>query len=268
LKNRKTKFSSANLRKISAAIVTLAGLSFTNSSHADFDFNIEGFSRTLPLAGFAEVQLGYDSLLWGSAGAAEVLYGYLRPYVELDTGGTYNSGLVGVEVFPISFLGIKAGQEWIQNDTKSISFHCSKYSCAGTSTRAFVESSLSVGFSGWFLLAGGRWEKWHEKTTSNGDFLDLSSGLAATSTGDSQLVLHGVTGFQTSAEWSVIADMHFYKMVTHAGISRFFFLGPRWKQDTVTVAFGPTYYSSTEQDGGFGGFIWLTWTPYPSLALQ
>jgi hypothetical protein len=250
-----------------AAIVTFIAL-FSNVAWADFDLTLGGFARSFPLSGYAYLQGGYDQLLWGTAGDSNVLYGYARPYLELDSAGTYNAASANFEVFPFSFLGFRTGYEWNQNDTNYTNYHCANFNCEGTMYRQYVEGQLLLGYSVWFASLWLRWDKWTHKNPELGEFIDPNNGLIATADGDAEMVLRGFTGVSVDDQWAVVIGAQYYQMVKHFGIARSEIAGLRWRQDSLTVMGGLSYYQSTEEDGGPGAFLALTWTILPSLALK
>lgn len=250
-----------------AAIVTF--LVFVSpSARAEWDLAFGGFGRSFPLSGYVYAQGGYDRLLWGENGNDAILYGYLRPYIELDTAGTYNAASANFEIFPISFWGVRLGTEWNQNDTRYRNYICDSYNCEGTMYRQYIESQLLTGFYGWFASVWLRWDKWTHKNPELGDFLDPNNGLAAAAGGDSEMVVRGITGYNVTDEWAAILGVQYYQMVNHFGIVRSGFGGARWRQENWNVMLGATYFQSTEADGGLGAFLAFTWTVLPSLALK
>lgn len=249
-----------------SAIVTFIVL-FSGAAWADYDLSFGGFVRSFPLSGYAYAQGGYDQLLWGTAGDT-IWYGYARPYLELDTAGTYQAASANFEVFPISFLGFRAGYEWNQNDTNYRNYHCDNFNCEGTMYRQYVESQLLLGYSVWFASLWLRWDKWTHKNPENGDFLDPNNGLIVTADGDSEMVVRGFTGVNVDETWAVIFGAQYYQMVKHFGIARSEIGGVRWKQDNLSIMGGLSYYESTEEDGGPGVFLAFTWSIFPSLALK
>jgi hypothetical protein len=176
--------------------------------------------------------------------------------------------LVGLELFPISFLGMRVGQEWIQNDVKYHDYDCVKYDCTGTSTRKFISGHFLVGYAFWFSSFAVRWDAWTQKHPEEGDIIDANSGLASQANGDTEIMLRGITGVNFDEEWSVVGGMQYFEMTRTRGFSRYWFAGPRWKQDSITLTVGGSYFSSSESPSGGGAFFSFNWTPFPSVGLH
>ncbi len=264
-KSRSTKFSD-QLCKWVAPIVTFLALS-PGLARADFDLSFDIFGRTYPLSGYADVQFGYGTYLWGDQ-SSEIAFGYIRPYAEFDTAGTYNSGLAGLEFFPISFLGVRAGEEFIQNDDIYHSYRCDVYNCLGTQYRRFIEARMLLGFGPWFAQLVSRWDFWTQKHPEDGDTVDASSGLPALASGDTEVLLRAMTGFKVDDNWSVLGGMQYYQMTRHSGISRFWLAGPRYTDGSVTITLGALYYDSTAADSGAGVYAGFTWALLPAIGIH
>lgn len=265
MKKRLSAKPSDHLSHWVAAIVTFFAL-FCFSAHADLDLSLGGFARSFPLSGYAYLQSGYGQVLWGDTSG--VLYGYVRPYIELDSAGSYNAALGAVEFFPLSFLGVRAGEEWNQNDSQYHDYDCRLYDCTGTMYRKFVESQLLLGVSDWFASVWLRWEQWTHKSPEALDFIDPNNGLAIHADGDSELVFRFFTGVNVSDQWAAVVGGNYYQMVRHFGIVRFGMVGARFREDSFSVIVGASHYQATEQKGGYGAFAAVTWTPLPSVGLK
>ena len=244
------------------AIVT-----FATPSRADFDASFESFLRSFPLSGYADVQLGYDQLIWGS-NSSSFMYGYVRPFAEVDTAGAYNSGMVALDYYPISFLGVRGGKEWIQNDSRFRDYRCDLYACEGSRSREFFQINAVAGYRLWFLTGMARWDRWIQKHPEFGDAVDSNTGLAAQGTGDTQLTVRGFTGIQVAPEWTAVIGFQYAQMTRHFGVSRLLMGGPRWRRETVTIFGGLSEFQSTESDGGWGAYVGFSWEPFPSLAIH
>lgn len=266
MKKRISALISDHLRQSVSAIVTFFAL-FSASAAAEVDLQLGGIARSFPLSGYAFVQSGYGQLLWGETSG--VLYGYVRPYIEVDSAGTYQAGLAGFEVFPVSFLGARGGGEWNQNDSHYHDYQCpTGVNCEGTMYRKFVEGQLVLGLADWFASVWLRWEHWSHKNPELGDFMDPNTGLIAYQGGDSEMVARFFTGYNITPEWAVIASGNYNQMIHHFGIVRFGMLGARYRQGDFNAMVGLSHYQATEQKGGYGVFAGFTWSILPSVGLK
>lgn len=255
-----------------APLIVTFILSFPDKAVAEFDFSMESLARSYPLAGFVSAQLGYGLVVWGDhkPGDKNIDYGYARLFAEGGTAGTYNSGLVGGEVYPISFLGFKAGKEWIQNDDDYRDFDCVNFNCKGARSREFYQARLL--FGAWFLFSSFsmRVEKWHEPLPYLGDFIEPTSGLSARADGDTQTVYSGLIGANLTDTWSIVAAEQYFEMSNNHGITRTFLGGPRWSDGEFSVLGGLTYFESSASytKEAFGVLVLLNWVPLHGVALD
>lgn len=234
-------------------------------AHADFDLSVGGTLRSYPLSGVVETEGGYSWLLWGAPGSP--WYGYVRPRVYGSTAGTYNSLDSALEIFPISFLGVRAGGEASQNDQKYTAYDCETYRCLGRYYRAYFEGELSLGAGPVFVHGSWRRERWSQRNGAAGAFIDPTSGLVMRSGGDSQTVYFAVAGYNLDPVWSVILALR-YADSDPSDISRMPFASVRYRMSGVTFSAGAGSFTSPlkKQELTVAGFV--RWEIWPSLALH
>ena len=214
------------------------------------------------------MQIGYGQLLWGS-NSNSVMYGYVRPLAEVDSAGTYNSGMVALDYYPISFIGFRGGKEWIQDDTKYADYRCDLYQCTGTRYREFFQANLLAGYSIWFLTGMIRWDSWTQKHPELGDGVDPYSGLAAQALGDTQVTIRGITGLQVTPEWAGVAMLQYMQMARHYGVARLWTAGPRYRAGSVTRFRRCRLLSIDGSKRRVGSaYLGFSWEPYPTLAIH
>ncbi|MFY7994212.1 MAG: hypothetical protein ACOVP4_13025 [Bacteriovoracaceae bacterium] len=130
-------------------------LLFSCSSFAKFDLSVGTQGRTLPALG-AELyaDAGYGQVLWGEreAGDKNVLFGLIRPSLGVSTSAVINSVKAEIEVFPISFLGLAIGRQFIHSNFDFPFFDCDQVTCQGEFTRNYVETKIALGARGWVTL--------------------------------------------------------------------------------------------------------------------
>src|SRR5690606_37386928 len=100
------------------------------------DASVQGQLRSYPWGGTLDLEVGSALHLWGSKKTPTL--GFARGFLGSSHAGTYNSGVVGVEFFPLGFLGVKAGYELANNETDYQSLDCESYRCKGTWERRFI----------------------------------------------------------------------------------------------------------------------------------
>jgi hypothetical protein len=240
-------------------------LATTIVAHAAPDLAVGGTIRSYALSGVVEAEGGYGVLLWGDP--ASPFYGYLRPRLYGSSAYTYNSLDTAVEVFPISFLGMRAGGEASQNDQKYSAYDCNTFRCLGRFYRAYFEAEFSAGAGPVFVHGSWRRERWSQRDGTAGDFIDPTSGLAMRGGGDSQTVYYGVGGVKVDPNWSVVAVLR-YAQSDPRDFSRLLFEALRYHDERLTLSLGAGIFESTLKKQGLTVAGFVRWEIWPSLALH
>lgn len=118
----------------------------------DLAYGIQG--RTLPALG-AELyaESGFNQMLWGKKSEPkDVLYGLIRPNLQVSSSGVINSVKGELEVFPISILGFAVGRQYINSNYDFPFFNCDDVICQGEFQRNYVESKMVLGHAGWVVV--------------------------------------------------------------------------------------------------------------------
>jgi hypothetical protein len=234
---------------------------------AGLDLAIGGTFRSYPLSGVLEPELGYGMILWGDESASP-WYGYLRPKIEGATAATYNSGAVSLELFPLSFLGGRAGGESIQNDNEYSAYDCEIYGCLGRYYRTFAEAELSLGAGPVFMQARWRRERWTQKNAQAGDFLEPTSGVVLDGTGDSQTVYIGMLGFKFSENWSVLGVVRYAESEGLEGWSRMPYGVIRYTSGNFQIGVGGGQFESSLKSKDATALGFFRWDFWPSVAIK
>jgi hypothetical protein len=242
-------------------------LFFAGLAHADLDYNVDGAFRSNPLSGILEGDLGYGQLLWGEAGAGP-MYGYIRPHVGAGTAGYYNSAIASLDLYPLSFLGVRAGGEAIQNDKKYTAYDCETYQCKGRMYRTFVQSELTAGYSSYFIQLRWKRERWTLADPNNSQFIETGSGLSLSGKGDAQTVYRATLGYKLNPTWTILGVVNYSQSDITREIAHFPFAAVRYTTGPYSVGVGAGVYSSTIRPQGGSAVAFFGWNIKPSLALQ
>lgn len=121
------------------------------TSYAHFDLSAGASFRSYPsLGGQANIQSGYNLLLWGSGPGANKknpMYGLLRPAVTVASSAVINNYDARIEFYPISFIGLIAGKKYIKSDYENFTFFdCDKVRCMGTLERQYTQIKMALGY--------------------------------------------------------------------------------------------------------------------------
>jgi hypothetical protein len=169
-------FLNATLKKL-----LVLGYLFSATAQAEIvpDLNLNAGTRTFPLAGSLELSAGMGQEIWGSKKNA--LYGFHRisTYIEgvtdfFATGWRY-------EIFPVSILGIRMGQNFLASHLDYEDYDCSLYICRGDYEEQFVEVPLflklwRVVVTGSFRASDWVW-RGGDRAGAVTEFIEPESGL-------------------------------------------------------------------------------------------
>ncbi len=247
-------------------------LGFSTSVHAEGqpDLQIGSTVRSYPLSGVFETELGYSLYLWADSNSTP-WYGYTRIKLAGSSAATYNSGESALELFPLSFLGVRAGGESIQNDKDYSAFDCATYECQGRYYRTFVESELTLGAGPVFIRGIWRRERWTQQHPERKDFIEPTSGLAIANIGDSQTVYIGVLGWSLDENWSLMSVLRYAQSddrLNSGGMSRFPYVVVKYQLDGLIFGLGGGSFESALKKREASGLAFLRWEIAPSAALK
>lgn len=228
------------------------------------DFGVGATYRSYPLSGVMEVKSGYGTVFYGTEGGP--FSGYGRIGVEGASAGTYNSGLAMIELFPLAILGARAGGEVVQSDAKYRAYDCELYLCEGRFYRTFFEAELSLGAGPVFLQGRWRRERWSEKNPRDGDFIDPTSGLLITASGESETVYVGVLGVKLGPSWSLVSGLRYAEGET--GLSRFPFGLLRYRVGGWSMGLGGGAFESELKSREGSVLAFLNYEIWPSVGLR
>ncbi len=231
---------------------------------AGADLRLGGSYRSYPLSGVLEPAIGYGVVAYGAEGAP--FSGYIRAAMDGATAGSYNSGLAKLEIFPLAFVGVRAGGESIQNDKDYSAYNCTAVGCQGRYYRTFVESELSLGYGGVFVQGKWRRERWTQPKQQTGDFIDPTSGLVISANGEAETVYSGVLGYKINDTWAVLGGARYAEDGT--GISQFPFGVVRWRSGGFTAGVGGGTFKSELKKREGTVLAYFTWEIWPSVALK
>ncbi len=247
-------------------------LAFAQLAGAQVDLQLEAVTRSYPLSGSLTSELGYGIPIWGSPSTGNTTsrspwYGYIRPSLKLATAGTYNAGQVSIDLFPLSFIGIKAGVGAWQTTDDYKAFDCTQIQCKGKFNHQFIEAKVGFVAGPLFLLARGKIEDFQQSPLQQNDFIEPTLGMVAEKEGDRVRSATGILGGNINDRWSLAALWSEGTMEKRKGFSRTQMLTVNWKADSVTILLGAGAFESSEKSQGatFAGL--LRWEIWPSIEL-
>jgi hypothetical protein len=173
---------------------------------------LSGGLRFYPKGGRILYNLKKDYIIWGEKkvnGEASHKYGYISPHVTAYTAGYLNGARIDVDIFPISFFGIRFGHETLFNNKEYSAFECDVYNCLGGFDKSYIEIHGATKIKKVFYKFKIIRQDIHQRDIYKPNFVDALTGLVAKNYGDSFFVDHHTLGYLISDKW-VISTLYIY----------------------------------------------------------
>lgn len=112
------------------------------------DFATTLLSRTYAPALSIQPTLGYGILAWGDSETP--LYGFVRPYLSGVASPSVVEGKVGLEIFPISILGVDIKRTVSRRFTETSGQDCDRVECLGDLAYTDLSFQSYLGYESFF----------------------------------------------------------------------------------------------------------------------
>jgi hypothetical protein len=226
---------------------------------------------TQPLGASLFATAGYGKLLWGEdnlAGARsdEFRYGYVRPWMGVRTSLFNNRADAGVDLFPVSILGVRAGASLSSRHIDPSTIDCSVAACRGRVSRLFARGVLTLGYWNLFLKSWFGAERLNPSVEDR-VFSDEYNAIVGHRGGDTELTFEAALG--ANLGWSR-GGVHFFagRMLAEGTSFRmadlFHSFSPK---PGFNVTAGAGVFESSHRALSPTAYFLLQWTGAPSLEL-
>lgn len=243
--------------------LTLLFCSLQALGQTDYRFALR--ARTYPVSALAEADVGQNILLWGKRDG--VLYGYLRPSLMIGEIGSYHSGTVALDFFPISFFKLRAGYMREMTNARRSDVECSQVECGGRIDHQFLESNLLLGAKGYFTSIRYRYNS-SKRSDGERPFLEFDTMLPMASHRDNSQLLQTVIGKKMSESWSGLYASMLASSQKARGSTTGHYALAMYTKGPWEFAGGPGAFRSSLLDWGFSSVFWVTWSGGDSFALK
>lgn len=256
-------------------LVFLISISNFNSAQAavtnsGLDYLVKAGGQTYPLGGLITGQAGYGIKLWEGAPPDEGpqwKYGYLRPTIELQTAGTVNRASAGLEIFPISILGISGGYGLSQRALSYVQdFDCAQVMCNETLSYSYLQANLMGGYQDYIFSVMGRYEKF-TASESIKPFYEEMSYLIAQPDHDDLRTLDVFAGYKLSDRWTTgVRGIYQEFIFTQNNSSSMFAVG-RYTEGFWQGTLGLGQFKSSHQDSRFSAILSVSYNGIKGIGL-
>ncbi len=259
-------------------LIVIAGIYFTlittqafaETRKSGFDYEAWGSAQSYPLGGLLYVRAGYGHLLWESEEQKEESpwkFGYIRPYAELNIAGVLNRAAIGLELYPISILGITAGSGYSHRSAMYFQdFDCGQVICNEALQYNFLQARIIAAYEKFLFVATGKYETF-KADSDDRPFYEEMSYLIGNPGKDDLKTLNALAGYQLSDLWTTGVMGIFQNFTKSESNNSQVFAFARYKEGFWTGDMGIGHYKSTHQDGRPAVFISITYTGIKSIGL-
>jgi hypothetical protein len=134
-------------------ILWLLPLSSLAQEDSRWDAHVTALARTYAPGLSVNPNVGYSQKLWGDA--TTPFYGFVRPYSIAVFSPSVYEGKVGLEVFPISILGVDLRRAWGRRFVDTRGQNCDQVECQGELGYTDLSLQMFLGYKPKF--ASVRW---------------------------------------------------------------------------------------------------------------
>lgn len=125
-------------------LIALMGIFFTFSLQAQLDYKALTLYRTYPSSFTVNGVVGYSIPFYKQS---DIVFGYVRPSVELQTSGVVNSGILKLDFNPISFVNFYVGvSHHNRNYEKFDTFDCEEVVCSSKLNRKLYGGRIALAY--------------------------------------------------------------------------------------------------------------------------
>lgn len=229
------------------------------------DAKAQASFQSFPLGTLVTGEVGYSAEIWRKEG--DFTYGYVRPFVQLDTAAIINRPYVGLEIYPISILGLSMGQGFSQRNTSSFTdFDCQQVVCDKTLRSEYVQVHGMLGYGKAFLDLKGR-QEWFKEAGGTQPFYDEMSYLVGAAGADELKSLTSVLGYSVSDQLNLGVMGIFSRFEQSKNENSALYALANYKDGPWRYSVGLGQYRSSHQVSNMSAILRVEWIGLPSLAL-
>ena len=131
--------------------LTLSMLAEGHAAAADWDYAASLSGRTYSAGLSLDPTLGLHQLIWGDP--TTPFFGYIRPALSGSITPTLFAGDAGLDIYPVSFLGMTVAKRWTHRFLEPSGYDCEANSCLGQMNSTKVSFRLLSAYQSYFLSA-------------------------------------------------------------------------------------------------------------------
>ena len=249
----------------SSVLIALLVFSSSSTALADgWDYNASFGARSLPIGASFFGDGGYGITAWGEKTKDQFIFGYVRPNLRVATSALVDNGDLGVDLYPISFLGVRLGSSLATRNVTLDTLDCSLVACGGTLGRNSIETKLTLGAAGYFMQATAVYEN-QTPSIKSVPYADEVASLAGRTGGDQLLKNELIVGREFDGGY--VGGLHFSaaRMIASGANNDEQSLVGGYKKGRWTYLAGAGAYESSTQSRSLSMFALFSWSGIPKI---
>lgn len=248
-------------------IIALMALLSSINCFAQLDYKVFSLYRTFPSAFSVVGQIGYSIPFYKNS---DVVFGYVRPSLELQTSGVVNTAIAKLDFNPISFVNLYVGTAHSnRNYEKFDDIDCETYVCTSKINRTLYGARVALAYADFYYIAALKYYDTSLEGSFTANYVETLGTLLHSSKNSMYTETQHVLGYTVNDKLE-FGYLGFFNKVKssdmtsqmHLLFGRKKFWEDKWEA-TVGAGIFKTSYEATR--GTIMGI--LTWAPEKGLPL-
>ncbi len=232
-------------------------------SLGNVDYDVRASLRGYPSGIAVQSDIGYGQKLWGKD---DVMYGYIRPGINLQSSAVVNYAGAQLDFYPISFFGVSVGKTYGNRSYDDFQgFNCQELSCENSIEKTHLAINLALAYKKVKFINFYKKQDFDNKTPGS-FFAEEFSNLVGFE-GDKLATNASILGYDINKNL-MIAYLHMYnKMENTNQRSRMNLILGNYKKGQFTYQVGAGNFYNRNSKNHFSALFVVKWTGAKGLRL-
>lgn len=243
----------------------------TSENDSRWDAHVTALARTYAPGLSINPSFGYSQKLWGDVSTP--FYGYVRPYGIAVLSPAVYEGRLGLEIFPVSFLGVDLRRAWGRRFVDTRGEDCDQVECQGELSYTDLSFQMFLGYKRKF--ASIRWTQTYFDAIDNRarKIYELGSAVLISPDGDrgdylSVAIGEELGGFLSGLAYGVLVQSNRFHGTDHVAEAAYLFSRlnmPFQETDQSSVTVGVGAFRSNLNVPELSVVASIVYSPRPAL---
>ena len=139
-----------------------------------FDYSLSGVARTPPFGAALRGEVGRSFPL-NQDSASDYFRGRIRPRLALQSSGIVNVLAPAIDIFPVAFLGMTFGGDYVHRTDPILGLDCYTYECGGWLNSEYVRLTLAYQYQSFFAVLNHERRFYSARTDVSKNLIDSAN---------------------------------------------------------------------------------------------